>query len=178
MKISPKVLEAAKKIKLIAMDVDGVLTGGEIIILDSSEEIKIWNVKDRMAFSLLRTSEAGIKTAWITGRESNQVSARAKEIGVNYLYQNCMVKKAAFQEILKNLNLTADQAVYIGDDVIDISVLRMAGLSVCPADAQQEVKDEVLYISSLPGGKGVFRELVDIVLKAQGFWDKAVEEYL
>jgi 3-deoxy-D-manno-octulosonate 8-phosphate phosphatase (KDO 8-P phosphatase) len=172
-------LEAlAKKIKLIGMDIDGVLTGGEIIVLDSNEEIKIWNVKDRFGFHLMHRSGANIPFAWITGRESKQVSDRAKEIGIQALYQNCMSKQKAMQEILSRFNLKPEEAAFLGDDLVDVPVLRFVGLSVCPADAPEEVKKEVDYISPYPGGKGVLREVVELVLKSQGFWEKATEGYI
>ena len=95
MKISKRIVAKAKKIKLIAMDVDGVLTGGEIIVLESGEEVKFWNVKDRFGFHLLRLSGAPIRLAWITGRKTRQVYDRAKEIGIDDLYQDCMRKREA-----------------------------------------------------------------------------------
>jgi len=178
MKFPNKLISKAKKIKLIAMDVDGVLTGGEILIFDSGGEIKIWNVKDRLAFHLVQRSGADIKFAWITGRSSRQVSDRAKEIGIDEFYQGCMHKRKAMDEILKKHSLKPDQAVYIGDDLIDIPVLKVAGLSVCPNDAPEEVKKEVDYVSPLAGGRGVLREIVEAVLKARGLWKAAVKVYI
>ena len=169
--------EKAKKIKLIAMDVDGVLTGGEIIVLDSGEEVKIWDVKDRFAFHLAKTSDPSIRFAWITGRKSKQVELRAKEIGIHELYQGCMNKKDAMLEILKKYNLNPDEAAYIGDDIVDIQVLKYVGLSACPSDAPDDVKKEVMYVTKVPGGKGCLRELADMVLKSKGIWESAVRKY-
>jgi len=177
-KYSKNILTKAKKIKLIAMDVDGVLTGGEIIIFDSGGEIKVWNVKDRLAFHLVRRSGAGIKLAWITGRASQQVSDRAKEIGIDEFYQDCMHKKDAILEILAKHNIKPEEALFIGDDLIDIPVFRIVGLSVCPSDAPGEVKKEADYVSPLPGGKGIFREAAELALKARGFWKAAVKGYI
>ena len=140
MGFTKKLLIKAKKIKLIAMDVDGVLTAGEIIVLDSGGEIKIWNVKDRLAFHLIRRSKADIKLAWITGRASKQVADRAAEIGIDEFYQDCMDKKTAMEEILNKHSIKPEEAVFIGDDLIDIPVLRMVGIGVCPCDAPDEVK--------------------------------------
>jgi 3-deoxy-D-manno-octulosonate 8-phosphate phosphatase (KDO 8-P phosphatase) len=168
----------AKKIKLIAMDIDGVLTGGEIIVLDSQEEVKIWNVKDRFAFHLVHRGKIDIKFAWITGRQSRQVSDRAKEINIEVVYQNCMKKKAALEETARRFGLSAAEIAYIGDDLVDVPPLRYAGLAVCPSDAPREVKREADYVTSVPGGAGVLREVVELVLKSRGLWARATEGYL
>lgn len=160
------------------MDVDGVLTSGEIIMLESGEEIKIWNVKDGFAFDLIRFSGADLKVVWITGRQSTQVKQRADDMGVDMLYQDCMEKKTALLEAAGKYNLKPEEIAYIGDDIVDIPPIRLAGLSVCPSDAPSEVKKEVDFISSLSGGRGVFREVVEIVLKSRGFWKKAVSKYI
>jgi len=178
MKLSGKLLSKLNKIKLIAMDVDGVLTNGEIIIFDSGAETKIWNVKDRLGFHLVQRSGADIKLAWITGRASKQVADRAREIGIDEFYQGCMRKRPAMEMILKKYSLKPEQAVFIGDDLIDIPVLKMVGLGVCPKDAPEEVKKEADYISPHAGGKGVLREIVEAVLKARGFWKAAVKGYI
>lgn len=178
MKYPLRLTAKAKKIKMIVMDVDGVLTGGEILIFDSGGEIKIWNVKDRLAFHLVHRSGSGIKLAWITGRSSQQVADRAKEIGIDEFYQGVMEKKTAYEEILRNNKLKPEETVFIGDDLIDIPVLKLAGLSVCPKDAPEEVKKAVDYISPLAGGKGVLREVVELVLKTRGFWKAAVKGYI
>jgi 3-deoxy-D-manno-octulosonate 8-phosphate phosphatase (KDO 8-P phosphatase) len=168
----------AEKIKLIAMDVDGVLTGGEIIVLSSGEEVKIWSVKDGFAFHYAKRNNTGLKFAWITGRNSKQVSDRAKESKIDFLYQGCMSKLIAVNEIARKMNISLNQIAYIGDDLVDIPVLKRAGLSFCPADAPLEVKKAAYVISKTKGGKGILKEVVDIVLKSQGLWNKAVGEYL
>ncbi|MBN1621161.1 MAG: HAD hydrolase family protein [Endomicrobiales bacterium] len=178
MKISKNILNKARRVKLLGMDVDGVLTGGEIIILDSGEEVKVWNVKDRMGFYLVKRSGSGIKFAWITGRESKQVELRARESGIDFLYQDCMDKSKAIKEIADKLGIGMEEVAFIGDDLVDIPVIRNVGFSVCPKDALPEVKKEADYVSSLQGGKGILREVVDIVLKAQKVWGKATEGYI
>lgn len=160
------------------MDVDGVLTGGEMIIMDSGEEVKIFNVKDRMGFHLVKRSGSGIKLAWITGRGGSQVETQAKQIGIDFLYQQCMDKWSAMQEIMSKTGLKPEQVAFIGDDLVDIPVLKKAGLSVCPADAPIEVSRECDHVSRLRGGKGVFRELGDMILKAQGFWAAACKDFI
>ncbi len=178
MKITNKIRNLAKSIKLIAMDIDGVLTGGEIIVLDSGKELKIWNVKDGFGFHLAKLSGADIKIAWITGGKSEQVENRSKMLEIDFLYQNCFKKKDALTEIASKLDLKPEETLFIGDDLLDVPAFRFAGLSICPADAPEEVKKEVDYISEIPGGKGVVREVVELVLKSRGLWDKATERYL
>jgi 3-deoxy-D-manno-octulosonate 8-phosphate phosphatase (KDO 8-P phosphatase) len=177
-KMPANVQKLARNIRLIAMDVDGVLTGGEIIVLDSQEEIKFWNVKDRFAFHLVHRSMADIKFAWITGRKSNQVADRAKECGIDRVCQNCMKKKDALDELAREWGLKPEEVLFVGDDLVDIPPFRYAGFAVCPSDAPDEVKEEADYISSFAGGKGVLREVVEIVLKARGLWQKATEGYI
>lgn len=172
-----EILDKAKKIKLIATDVDGVLTDGKIVILNSGEELKFWDVYDRFAFTLLRNYAPHIKIAWITGRTSPQVAARAKEVGVNYLYQKCMGKTAAVDEILKKENLSVNEIAFIGDDLVDLPVLIRCGISFCPKNAPREVRDAVDYITDAESGKGVFREVVEIIFKSKGLWKKVLENY-
>ena len=178
MKIDAHIRSLAKKIKLIAMDVDGVLTGGEIMILEPGRELKIWNVKDGFGFHLARLSGAGIRFAWITGGESGQVTDRSKALEIDMVCQGCMRKKEAIEEIAKKMNVTLEETLFIGDDLLDVPAFRSVGFSICPADAPVEVKREVDYISKIPGGRGVVREVVEIVLKSRGLWEKATEPYL
>jgi YrbI family 3-deoxy-D-manno-octulosonate 8-phosphate phosphatase len=172
-----EIFKKAKKIKLIATDVDGVLTDGKIVILNSGEELKFWDAYDRFAFTLLRNYAPGMKIAWITGRTSPQVAARAKEVGVNYLYQKCMDKILAVNEISKKENLSVNEIAFIGDDLVDLPVLLKCGFSACPKNAPREIKEAVDYITDTESGKGVFREIVEIIFKSQGLWKKVLENY-
>lgn len=178
MKYAKKLLNYAKNIKLIATDVDGVLTAGEVIILENSEEVKIWNVKDRLAIRLVKQYLPDIKLAWITGRKSKQVELRAKELGVDYLIQECKDKKKEIVKIANKMNIESSQIVYIGDDIIDLAVLNSVGVSICPKDAVDEVKKIAKYISKYDGGKGVLREAIEIVLKANNLWKQIIKERL
>lgn len=174
--LTKKILQKAREIKVIGMDVDGVLTAGELIILDSNEEVKIWNIKDRFAYTILRKSGLPIKLAWITGRESNQVKVRGEELKIDYVFQGCVDKQQYFNEIVKG-GYKPEEIAYIGDDWMDISILKRAGLAICPKNAPQEVKKAVDYISRYDGGKGVFREVVEIILKAQNAYEKTFNIY-
>ncbi|MDR0398900.1 KdsC family phosphatase [Candidatus Endomicrobiellum devescovinae] len=172
-----EILEKAKNIKLLACDVDGVLTHGEIIIFNNGDEVKIWNVKDGMGYNLLSKTSPRIKTAWITGRGSVQVETRAAEIKIDYLIQNCMSKKEALVRIAEKENLDLSQIAYIGDDIVDVPVLKSVGLSSCPSDACADAKEAVSFVSALNGGDGVVREMIEIIIKALGEWKKVLERY-
>jgi 3-deoxy-D-manno-octulosonate 8-phosphate phosphatase (KDO 8-P phosphatase) len=178
MKNKKDIIEKAKNIRLLTCDVDGVLTRGEIIIFDNAEEIKIWNVKDGMGYYELLKTSPRIRTAWITGRQSYQVEKRAKDMKIDYLIQNCIKKKDAFKKILKQNDLELSETAYIGDDIIDIPVLNLVGLSVCPMDACKDVKKCVDYISSYNGGEGVVREIIELIMRAKGEWRKTINRYL
>ena len=173
-KYTKQLLKIASKIKLIATDIDGVLTAGEIIVLESGEEIKIWNVKDRQGLHTLKQNMPNIKIAWITGRKSKQVEIRAKEQKIDYLVQECKDKVKSILDIANKLSIGLSEIAYIGDDIIDLPVLRKVGLSVCPKDAVIEAKKVSKYISQYDGGKGVFREVCEILLKANNKWDEII----
>ncbi len=167
----------AKKIRLFAMDVDGVLTDGKIVVLNSGEEVKSWDVKDRIAFFILRKFGARFPVAWITGRKSLQVETRSKEIGVAALFQNCDHKGRALEEAAAGLSLTMEQAVFVGDDLVDLPALRRAGLAVCPADAHPSVRAVCHWVTKARGGNGAVREVVDFVLEAQGLMGPLLEMF-
>lgn len=175
-KYTKQLLNTASKIKLIATDIDGVLTAGEVIVLESGEEVKMWYVRDRQGLHTLKQNLPNIKTAWITGRKSKQVEIRAKEQKIDYLIQECKDKMKAILDIANKLSIGLSEIAYIGDDIIDLSVLRKVGLSVCPKDAVIEVKKVSKYISQYDGGKGVFREVCEILLKANNKWDEIVSK--
>lgn len=160
---------------MVAMDVDGVLTAGDIIVLDSGEEVKLWNVKDRLAFFVGRAQ--GLRFVWITARDSKQVKARAKDVKVDALYAACRDKKSALVDLCRRFKVSPREVAYIGDDLIDLPVLRRVGLAACPSDAPADVKRAVRYVSSMPGGRGVLRSVVERILKAQGKWSRVLASY-
>ncbi len=176
--IPKKILERAKKIKLLVFDVDGVLTGGEIIILDNGQEIKIWSVKDRMGFAMLKHSKSGIKMAWLTARKSDQVQKRGEEIGVHYIRQGLKDKWAELQAIAAELNLKPSEIAYCGDDYVDYKAMKNVGLAVCPPDTPELLKKICHYQTKAEGGKGVAREMIEILLHAQNHWKKTMEPLL
>ena len=176
MKIDGRIKTKAKKIKIIGMDIDGVLTPGDIVIMESGEEVKSWNVKDRLGFNLARRG-ANLKFAWISGRGCKQVEERAKDLRIEAVRLKRMDKNAALEEILEEFELKPENFAYIGDDLVDIPVLRKVGLSFCPKDAPEEVRKVVNYVTEAEGGRGVLREVVELILKSQGKWEEAIQQY-
>ncbi len=168
--------ERAKKIKLLIMDVDGVLTDGRIVLDENGNELKFFNVRDGHGIVLLH--RIGIETAIITGRQSKIVERRAKELSIPYVYQKVFDKLKVYEELKNRLSLKDEEIAYIGDDVVDIPIMRRVGFSVSVADAHEEVKRVAHYITSKPGGKGAVREVAELIIKAKGLWDKVMERYL
>ena len=164
---SKKLLNLAKNIEIIASDIDGVLTAGEIILLPDGNELKIWNVKDGAGVSLIKRCLPEIKFVWITARKSKQVALRAKELKIDLLVQNCRDKKSEILKIAKKYKVDVSSIAYMGDDVIDLPALKIAGLSSCPYDAVEEVKIVSNFVSNFCGGKGAFRDLCKLILCAQ-----------
>ena len=168
----------AKKVRLLAMDVDGVLTAGEIIILESGEEVKLWNAKDRLGLAVARDQKMPLTFAWITGRASNAVSLAAADLGVRHVVQKCHDKKQALARILAAEGLSFEQAGYIGDDLIDLGVLNAVGFAACPSDAMRDVRANVHYVSPFAGGRGVVRDVLEVILRAQNQWHRIIDSYL
>ncbi len=161
--MSKKLQDKLSRIKLVAFDVDGVLTNGEIIYNDKGEEIKIFNAKDGQGMALLR--KEGLLTAIITARTSYIVEKRAKDLDIPIVYQGSKRKINSLDEILEKYNLDYSEVAYVGDDIPDICVLEKVGVAFCPADAIDEVKEISDFISSKQGGKGAVREICNLILK-------------
>ncbi|UCG39168.1 MAG: HAD-IIIA family hydrolase [bacterium] len=172
---SGDLLEAAGKIKLLAFDVDGVLTDGRITYASSGEEIKSFDVRDGHAVKM--AFRAGLEVAIITGRESSIVQRRADELGIRLVYQGAKDKGQVLSSLLSRTGLAPHQISYMGDDVVDLPVLQAVGLSAAPADAVPEVVQRVAMVTEAKGGSGAARELILFVLKAQGLYGKIMERY-
>lgn len=176
MKLLPEaLLKKIVPIKLLLCDVDGVLTDGKIIYDNKESEIKAFNVKDGHGIKLL--SRSGIEVGIITSRESEVVNRRAKDLGISMVYQKVLNKLEAFEEILSQKDFSAEQIAYIGDDLVDIPILRRVGFSVAVADCVGELKECVDYITERVGGTGAVREVCDLILKAQGKWQDVTNKY-
>jgi 3-deoxy-D-manno-octulosonate 8-phosphate phosphatase (KDO 8-P phosphatase) len=173
--VKPDLKEKIRKIKLLVLDVDGVMTDGSIVYDDSGLESKAFDVKDGHGIKLLE--RGGVKTALLTGRTSNVVEHRAKDLGIELVYQGCKDKGKAFEELLSRTSLDAGEVAFVGDDLVDLPVLKRAGLSVTVPDAVEEVKGRVDYVTQRPGGRGAVREVVEVILKAQGKWEGLIEGY-
>ncbi|MEB3286118.1 MAG: HAD-IIIA family hydrolase [Vampirovibrionales bacterium] len=157
--------EAMRSIRLIALDVDGVLTQGDIIYTSSGDEIKIFNAKDGLGISLAIRN--GLMIAIITARQSSIVDRRAEELGITHVRQGAKNKRQALEALMEELSLTPEQVAYMGDDLPDIPALELAGLACCPQDAAQEVINVCQWVSGRNGGRGAVRELVDKLLAAR-----------
>lgn len=172
MPIIAELTEKAKQIRIVLIDVDGVLTDGRILYSAEGVEIEAFHVRDGVG--LRAAQRAGLVIAVLTGRVSAAVARRAKELGISEIHQGVADKVGTYETLLRRYGLTDAAAAYIGDDVNDLPVLARAGLSVAPADAEEEVKARVAYVTARVGGRGAVRELIDLILKAQGKWEWAI----
>lgn len=150
------------------MDVDGVLTDGRIIYTNSGDEMKFFDVTDGMGLSLF--SRAGLKTAILTAKKSKIVTKRAKDLHIDKSYQNALCKADAYEKILSDFRVIPEEVCFIGDDLVDLPVLKKAGLAVAVSNAAPEVIEAAHYVTSKGGGRGAVREIIEIILKAQGKW--------
>ncbi len=162
-------------IRLILTDVDGVLTDGRLARLPGGEELKFFSIYDGLAIRL--AEKAGIPVGFISGRSSSLVAQRAKELGVKLLVQGCSDKRQALLSLLEQAGVPAEQTAYVGDDLPDLPVLTAVGLPVAPANAADEVKACARLVTRSSGGNGVLREVIEMILKAQGKWEGLVSQF-
>jgi 3-deoxy-D-manno-octulosonate 8-phosphate phosphatase (KDO 8-P phosphatase) len=174
-KMEKNIKEELKKIKLLILDVDGVMTDGRIIMDSEGHEIKNFDVRDGHGIKLLQ--RYGIKVAILTGRQSKVVEYRAKDLEIKDVYQKVFNKKEVFEKILMKHKLSADEVAYMGDDIVDIPVLKRVGFSAAVADAVDVVKKSVDYITKNTGGHGAVREVCEMILQAQGKWQEIAAKY-
>ncbi|HIE07138.1 MAG TPA: HAD-IIIA family hydrolase [Desulfarculaceae bacterium] len=170
--ISAKVMP----LKALIMDVDGVLTDGRVIIDSNGVESKQFDVRDGHGLKMLQRS--GLTLALLTGRRSPVVSQRAAELGIEIVFQRCHDKLAAYNQIKQRLKLEDCEIAYVGDDVIDLPVLRRVGFAVTVADADPELEAHVDWQSTRPGGRGAVRELSQLIMQVQGTWNQVMARYL
>lgn len=162
-----------KRIKVLAMDVDGVLTDGKIIIDSSGSEIKNFNVYD--GYGLLFFKRAGYQTAIITARASTPVEVRARDLRIDRVYQDAYPKGNFYRQMLKDFNVKDEEVCYVGDDLPDIEVLRQVGFAVAVANAMDDVKKAADYVTRTPGGEGAVREVIELILRTQGKWEEVIQ---
>ena len=176
MPIRKDAIVRAKRIQCIILDVDGVLTDGGIYVApDGSELYKPFFTRDGLVISLAR--KVGITTAVITGRASSIVDSRARELHIALVYQGSLDKRAAYADIKERTGLNDTEIAYIGDDIVDLPIMRMVGLPCAVGDAVPEVQEIAQIIASAPGGRGAVREIYEIILKTQGLWDRVLTAF-
>lgn len=164
----PLLDERLKKIKLLAMDLDGVLTNGTIYYGDHGDEIKGFHIQDGQGIVLAQ--RAKIRLVIITGRKSRVNERRARELRVDRLIQDCHDKGRALEKMAQKYRFKLEETAYIGDDLLDLAPMRKAGLAVAVRNAVVDVKSAAHYVTEKSGGEGAVRELIDLILKAQGLW--------
>lgn len=165
----------AAKVRLFLVDVDGVLTDGGIIHDGHGVETKRFHVRDGHGIKMMQ--RAGIEVGIITGRKSEAVRIRAEELGISLVRQGIFEKSAEWREILGEKGFSPEESAYVGDDIVDISLLRQVGFSAAVADAEEYVLSEVDFVSSRRGGHGAVREIIEFVLTSCGAWDKVSAKY-
>jgi 3-deoxy-D-manno-octulosonate 8-phosphate phosphatase (KDO 8-P phosphatase) len=170
----------AKNIKVLIFDVDGVLTDGQIFVIPNAEghgiEAKGFAAHDGLGISLGRLG--GLRIGIITKRQSQTVAIRANDLKLEFIYQGQSHKMNAIHDILAKTGHTIEQLCYVGDDIVDLPVMRQCGLSIATANARKEVKSAAHYVTPNPGGLGAGRDAIDFILTAQGTLEKVIEEYL
>lgn len=164
---------AAEKIKMVVFDVDGTLTDGKIYMGADGEIMKAFSVRDGMGITLLH--KAGLKTAIITGRQSKILEKRAGELKLSGIWQGCIDKRQAYEELKEKFFLTNEEIAYVGDDLNDLPLLGQVGLSCAVGDAMPEVKEQAILIAEARGGDGAVREIIEYILQCQGKWQSLLD---
>jgi len=179
-RLNTVVARRAKKIRLLLLDVDGVLTDGSISLLSEGQgrarEIKTFNSLDGAGLRLAKM--VGLRTGIITGRKSAAVTARGRELDMDFVVQDAFQKLPAFEKILRRARLKPEQVCFVGDDVTDLPVMARVGLAVAVANAHPEAKKRAHYVTRAAGGHGAVREVIDLILRAQGKYAAIVRRFL
>jgi len=168
--------EKLASVELLIMDVDGVLTQGEVIYHDDGSQIKIFNVKDGLGLRLLM--DAGIQTAIVTGRSAGALEARVKNLGIPFLFHGVSDKAATLLKVVEESGIPAHRMAFIGDDLPDLPIMSRVGVSIAVSDAAPEVQERATMTTTHPGGKGAVRETCEAILKAKGLWETSIERFL
>jgi 3-deoxy-D-manno-octulosonate 8-phosphate phosphatase (KDO 8-P phosphatase) len=173
--VNSKAWAKARNVRVLILDVDGVLTDGRIIIDDHGVESKFFDVKDGHGLKLLM--RADVQVVILSGRKSEATRYRAQELGISKVYQNVHNKVEAYRQILEEMDFEEHQTGYVGDDLVDLPILKRAGFSAVVADSVEEVKAFADYISEKEGGRGAVREISEMILKSQGKWGEVTGRY-
>ena len=166
----------AAGVRLLLLDCDGVLTDGRITPVEGGEELKSFHTHD--GHGLVMLHRAGLRSGIISGRTSRLVELRAKDLGISYVRQGALNKIEVFESLLREAGEEPGGVAYVGDDVVDIPLMRRCGLGVAVADATPDTRDAAHHVTRLPGGHGAVREVCELILKAQGRWDELMKRYL
>ena len=169
------ITDKAKKIKVLIVDIDGVMTDGKLHYTNNGDEFKSFDVTDGLG--LVIAQRKGIKCAILTAKQSNIVTKRASDLGIEKVYQGYHFKIEVLEDIKKAFEVSSEQICFIGDDIIDITVLKEVGFAVAVKNARSEVKKEADYITEAQGGNGAVREICELILKAQGKWEEVLDVY-
>jgi len=172
----PEVRQRAQDIRLLILDVDGVLTDGRLYFDAQGEALKVFHVRDGHGIKMAQ--RAGIEVAFLSGRRSDAAFHRAKELGVSRFFEGLRDKRATLKEIKAALELHPSQVAVVGDDLVDLPIMLRAGLAVAVADAVPEVLVAAHWVTTNPGGRGAVREVCDLLLKAQGKWEELVRHWV
>jgi len=170
------VIEKVKQLKLLILDVDGVLTDGRLFFDDNGKEYKSFHARDGHGIKLLQ--QTGVEVAIISGRKSQSVNLRMQSLGIKHIYQGHENKIAAFEEILSIMKLSPEQVAHVGDDLLDLPLMKRAGLGFAVNDAVEAVKDYADACTQIQGGLGAVRELCDFIMQTQGSFDSILQSYL
>lgn len=165
----------AARIQLVLFDVDGVLTDGRVLLHGDGTESKAFHIRDGIA--IVWAQRVGLKVGLLSARMSPTTAQRAAQLGITLVHQGVPSKIHAYDEIVGDIGLKDDDVAYMGDDIVDLAVLSRVGLSAAPADAVQEVRARAHWVASAPGGAGAARELIELILRAQGRWDAIVRSF-
>jgi len=171
--IDAAMLQRAARVRLVLLDVDGVLTDGSIHMTSGGEESRCFFVRDGLGIRM--GQEAGLQFGIVSGRGSAVVARRAEELRIHELHQRVHRKAERVREIVERLSVPVEQLCFIGDDLIDVPAMRLAGFAAAPADAAPETRQAAHYVAERAGGRGAVREVLDLVLKASGKWDEVLE---
>jgi 3-deoxy-D-manno-octulosonate 8-phosphate phosphatase (KDO 8-P phosphatase) len=167
-------MDKAKDIKLVILDVDGVMTDGRIIIDDTGVETRNFDIKDGMGVVVRVMS--GVEVAIITSKKSGAVRHRAEELKIKRFYEGIRKKTEPYEEMLKELNITDAEVAYVGDDLVDLSMMKRVGLPIAVGDAVEDVKRCAAYVTRARGGHGAVREVAELILKSQDKWEKILSK--
>jgi 3-deoxy-D-manno-octulosonate 8-phosphate phosphatase (KDO 8-P phosphatase) len=176
METSAEVERRAARVRLLLLDCDGVLTDGRITPVPGGDELKSFHTRD--GHGLVMLHRAGLRSGVISGRTSRLVEMRAADLGISFVRQGALNKVEAFESLMSEAGVSPDGAAFVGDDVVDIPLMRRCGLAVAVADATPDTRAAAHYVTRLPGGFGAVREVCELILKAQGRWDELMRRYL